>query len=366
VNVPAGVTVQSAAMNDQSPCTIGAQTVSCTIASISADQIVRLTLSAVTSQLSHYDFAFSASTPSDANAANDSGIVSTTVQPYVDPRLSAAVPVVSLDVGGTGTLTYVVTAPNRDAADVNFVISVGPPDFQLVSAVTSLGTCDTSTSTIMCHLGTVPADTSASIALMVRANRRTDATFTATLYSSVDLNAGNNQAYVDVHARQHGDATVAFATASATGTSNQAVALPTLTWSSLPSIDDVTLEIDTHSPTLTLSLRGTGVFPCTGQFTSKLTCNVSSLMSNSPQSYDLQVQSSGAASGTVTAHVTSANDTNADDNDASVSVVISAVNSTSPPTKSGGGGGGASDLLLIAGLTLLYVRRRAVASRSAG
>jgi hypothetical protein len=326
----------------------------------SGSGVVGATFFMVSDVPGNYTLIAVATTPNDAEPANDTALLSFNVNPILDVGVQPFTVPQTVRVGTEFTAQTTIFTGMRPVPSASASIQTNA-GAELSSVTAGAGACYRRSLTwFQCDLGGLPGNASIPVTMVVRAvaqNGTSNLRISAT--TSFDHDASNGDRIVWFATEDPGDMSVSVGNGTASGTAGSAFNLPRIIVRRTGAWVGGRLEVSLPAG-MTVNAMSTSIPTCTG--TSLLQCDLPSWTAGTDLTLDLTVTAANAGNFTVTAKVTATNDTDATNNEANMPVSIFAAapppsNPSTPPSQPKGGGGGRFEWLALAVLALLVSRR---------
>lgn len=339
-----------------------AQHVQCTFNFSQAGDSRFLTWFGISDEPGTYAVKAAVSTPGDGDDSNDHSQSSLAIAALQDIRVDSFTAPRFVLVGRDYTLPATVVVGSRAVTGARAWMDA-PSGFAMSSMTSSRGNCARMSATrFECALGDLPGGATVNVMATVSAASVASTFVYVVAEASGDNDVSNNSRNALVQAVEEGDVAVTAAAAEATGTAGQSFSFPRITLRRSGPAVDAHLELTLPSFVTVNSVSGVG--SCTG--TTTLQCDLPfSSQEFQPVEVDLSLAAEAPGSFTSSVRVTSANDTNAANDETSVAITVNAAPPPPPPSSvnTGGqssntGGGGGSFEWLSLGLLAALVRRR--------
>jgi hypothetical protein len=309
-----------------------------------------------------YNLTATITAANDEVPANDSKLLPVTITPLVDVGVRDFTGPQYLGVGKEVTIDTMAFTGSRPVPTASAIVGVSSAS-EVSSVTTGTGTCTRMDPTrFQCDFGDLPAYASIPIRAVIRAVQSgSSSQFFVSASAPGDNNPNDNVRSITFTVSEPGELSV-LATGSVTATAGTPFSMAvTMCLAGLTVGGHLSIELP--AGVAFNSMSGSSVI-CSG--TSNLECTFPDL-ANQDIRVDLNLQASTAGSYTVKAKVSSANDTDAGNNETSSVITVSAPSTPPPPPggggasgggSSGGKGGGSFDAVLLVGLSVLLMRRR--------
>jgi metallopeptidase family M12-like protein/uncharacterized protein DUF11 len=317
-----------------------------------------------------YNLTATVTAANDEMPANDSKSLPVTIAPLVNVGVRDFTGPQYLGLGREVTIDTTVFTGSRPVPRASAIVGTALAA-ETSSVTTGTGTCTRIDPTrFQCDFGDLPANASVPLTAVIRgAQTGTSSQFFVNASAPGDNDASDNIRSITFTVSGPGDLSV-----QATGSVAATAATPFSVAVTIRHTGEMAggrLSIELPAGVSFNSMSGAALV-CSG--TSNLDCTLPGWPQNQDLEVDLNLQASTAGSYTVNAKVSSANDTDASNNEASSVIAVSAAPVAPPPPPSGGGssgggssgggspggggGGGSIDAVLLAVLSLLLVWRR--------
>ena len=146
-----------------------------------------------------YSMSASIATPLDSNPANDTSVVSLTLNSAADGALTISPAVLSGEVGGLQRASVLLTTSGTQAlAGVTVLITVPADVLTIVAATADQGTCVETAGGVTCALGNIPPGATRRADIDLRGTRAGATTVEASLTALNDGDARNDRASASV------------------------------------------------------------------------------------------------------------------------------------------------------------------------
>ena len=298
--------------------------------------------------------------PNDEVPGNDSVPFPVTISPLVNMGVLDFTGPQYLMVGSDTTITASVFTGSRPVPGATASLGVGSRA-EFISLTTGAGTCTrTSPGIFQCDFGALPAGASVPLSAVVRGVQAGSESLFINASAVGDNNQSDNIRSTTFYVTDPGDLRVSI---SGSNPAPAGVAFPlTVTLRHTGSLVDGHVQITLPAGVVLKSISA-GILICTG--TSTLECDLTGWPEDQAFEIGLSVQVEVPSIYTVIAKVSSANDTDASNNEVSYAIenFVATPPPVTPPSNprggggGGGGGGGSMDSLMLAALGLLLMFR---------
>jgi hypothetical protein len=360
LNLPAGLSAQAITPSVGS-CTSTALTITCALGTlaVNAAPTVRLTLTADTVGLLSLEGRADGA-GQDADADQNTSLT-LTVRPVGDASVELTDAPDPARVAGP--LQYTATVRNLGPDAGAAVLTVSLTGATVSAASTPGGTCTTTAGTATCNINSLTSGSSAVVIVDASASATGTASATATVaFAGTDPNTINNSATASTVVRLEGDVSVAVTDSVDPATTNVPYNYSVTVTNGGPNAGAVSVSVPVTGAAVTGVTMNGGTCTSTA---STVTCDITSLASNSSATITINVTASAAGAASAVATATFAGtDLVATNNAATANTTVNVP--PAPPRSGGGGGGGGGRLdwlalLLLA--SLVYGRHRLCSAR---
>jgi hypothetical protein len=313
-----------------------------------------------------YNLAATVTAVNDEVSSNDTMSLPVTITPLVDVGVRDFAGPTYVGLGSEVTIDAMVFTGSQPVPAASAIVG-SSPGVDLSSVTTGTGTCArTDPMRFLCDFGELPGNASVPLTAVLRGVQSSaSAQFFVNASAPGDNNQSDNVRNITFIVSEPGDFRV-NATGSVSATAGKEFSMAVTMRHAGPLVGGHLLL--TLPAGVTFNSMSPAFFLCNGSST--LDCTLPDWAQDQDLGIDFSLQASSAGSYTVKSRVSSVNDTDASNNEASTIITVTAANSTSPPPSSGGGssggsssgarggGGGSLDTLLLGvlGVSLALAR----------
>jgi len=180
-------------------CSTGPGTATCDLGPLASGERRRVELNLQGNAPGQYSMSASIATPLDSNPANDTSVVSLTLNSAADGALTISPAVLSGEEGGLQRASVLLTTSGTQAlAGVTVLITVPADVLTIVAATADQGTCVETAGGVTCALGNIPPGATRRADIDLRATRAGATTVEASLTALNDGDARNDRASASV------------------------------------------------------------------------------------------------------------------------------------------------------------------------
>ena len=272
---------------------------------------------------------------------------------FVDLALEASTAVSGLAGQPIAVALELVSLGSLGSPTATVMLSVDPA-LQILAAAGAGGTCATVPGTVTCNFGLIAPNDRRRIDLQLMGNDAGQHSISATLAAPLDQNSSNDSAVISLSLTAASDGALVISPAMISGTERQVQrASVLLSTSGAEPLTDVTIRVAVPADSLEVVTASADQGTC-ATTVGTVTCNLGTVATGVTRRLELDLRGTHAATSTIEATLTAANDADASNNRASATVSVAAVVSVS---SSGRGGGGRTDFALLAVLLALVAAR---------
>jgi len=180
-------------------CSAGSGIVTCELGRVATGERRPISLNVQGNTPGQFVLSAAVATPLDSNPANDTSVVSLTVNSAADGALTFSPPILSGEEGQLQRASVLLTTSGTQAlAGVTVLITVPADVLTVVAATADEGTCVETAGGVTCALGNVPPGATRRVDMDLRGTRAGATTVEARLTAGNDGNASNDSASVNV------------------------------------------------------------------------------------------------------------------------------------------------------------------------
>ena len=180
-------------------CSAGSGIVTCELGRVATGERRPITLNVQGNTPGQFVLSAAVATPLDSNPANDTSVVSLTVNSAADGALTFSPSILSGEEGQLQRASVLLTTSGTQTlAGVTVLITVPADVLTVVAATADQGTCVETAGGVTCALGNVPPGATRRADIDLRGTRAGATTVEARLTAGNDGNASNDRASVNV------------------------------------------------------------------------------------------------------------------------------------------------------------------------